>query len=343
LQPSGLNSRFTAEHLSFTDYIDATKKMLHHVNSDYQLNQTDQIIELNCPFEWRPTGAIKKGALLIHGLFDTPFMMRDIAAHLVSQGYLVRSILLPGHGTIPADLFGFSTGAILSLNYVLQHPHSTPSIKTITMLSPVFAISTAKSIFMRVYRMFRWMFKEQKWIFRHESPDYTKYTSFPVNSAYLVQRLITETNILLATTVCTVPIFIAMSEDDDTVRPEVALSFFKHTSNLKNIFLYYTNKTKKYPDSRIHTVPSAKPDENILDFSHVSLSIAPDNMHYGRNGDHQEPIHEPKDSDKTQALYLGALTPKNVTHYRLRRLTYNPYFSSLMEQVDQFLASVHKR
>ena len=30
--------------------------------------------------------------------------MRDVGQHYAEQGYLVRCILLPGHGTIPADL-----------------------------------------------------------------------------------------------------------------------------------------------------------------------------------------------------------------------------------------------
>ena len=46
------------------------------------------------------------GALLVHGLTDSSFVMRDVAQ--VLQSYpsclLIRAIVLPGHGTVPGDL-----------------------------------------------------------------------------------------------------------------------------------------------------------------------------------------------------------------------------------------------
>lgn len=67
------------------------------------------------PFELRPSrvnrecagkgGAdFDRGVLLIHGLNDTPFSMWDLGARFAKNCYLVRAILLPGHGTVPGDL-----------------------------------------------------------------------------------------------------------------------------------------------------------------------------------------------------------------------------------------------
>lgn len=108
--------------------------------------------EWNLPREWRPAGTPRGGALLVHGLGDSPWSFVDIAPRLAERGLLVRTVLLPGHGTAPSDLMGvtledwqrvlreqaaalrdtvgeaplylggFSTGANLVLDYAQAHP-----------------------------------------------------------------------------------------------------------------------------------------------------------------------------------------------------------------------------
>ncbi len=60
-------------------------------------------------FEIRPAGKTDKGILLIHGLGDSPWTYRDLATKLAEQGMLVRTVLLPGHGTKPADMIGVTS------------------------------------------------------------------------------------------------------------------------------------------------------------------------------------------------------------------------------------------
>jgi carboxylesterase len=50
------------------------------------------------------------GALLIHGFCGTPPEMRGLGEHLASQGFRVRGVLLPGHGTDPEDLDRYRWG-----------------------------------------------------------------------------------------------------------------------------------------------------------------------------------------------------------------------------------------
>src|SRR4051794_18908145 len=102
-QKTGLNSQFNGADLSFNAYLQQTQAMIRSLRIDAE--QFPDSIAANSPFEWKPTrGEQKQGILLIHGLFDSPFMMRDIARHFLSRGFLVRTILLPGHGTVPGDL-----------------------------------------------------------------------------------------------------------------------------------------------------------------------------------------------------------------------------------------------
>lgn len=367
IQPSGLNSKFDYGNLRFPAYIAAVNSTLKSINQKFQLDQSDQTIEYNSPFEMRPEYPTKTGALLVHGLFDTPFIMRDVGKHLCQQGMFVRCILLPGHGSIPADLLttttkewtkavaygvesfrnqvdriflvGFSTGAALELNYVLQNLGNKPNIAGLIMLCPAMALNAKKSFFLGLYRVFRWLFKEQKWIFRGENPDYTKYTSYPVNSGYLVQRVIVENKLLFKPEKLNVPIFIAMSSDDETVRADVALEFFSKTKSDKNRFVLYSNDMQTYSDERIQVLPSAVPEQNILDMSHIAVPSSPSNHHYGRNADYQESLMEPHKQPMDNSIYYGAATPENERTYRMRRLTYNPFFDQLMQSIDQFVES----
>jgi esterase/lipase len=366
VQPTQLNSSFTYDGISFAAYLSAVSTMLHTVNEKCKLGDCEKTLAYNTPFEIKPKKPNGKGALLVHGLFDTPFIMRDVGQHLADQGFLVRSILLPGHATIPADLLttsvkdwqkatefgvksfankvdslylvGFSTGASLELNYVLEHGTDLDNIAGLIMLCPAFAINARKSLFLRLYRMVRWMIKGQKWIFRHENPDYTKYTSFPVNSAYLVQRVIIENTLLLKQSDCKLPIFMVLSEDDETVRADIALNFFKQHYNTDSRLIYYSNNMHNFLDSRIKLTPSAVPEKNILNLSHISIPNAPSNHHYGVDSDYKETISEPKHAADNNALHFGASTPENEQQYRLQRITYNPFFKEMMASLDEFLA-----
>lgn len=363
LKPTGLNSQFINPNLNFQAYVATIKQLQAKVNQDYELGLSDAQLADIAPFEIKPEHPNKKGMLLIHGLFDTPFIMRDLARYYADHGFLVRSILLPGHGTIPVDLLttvteewykataygvksfgdhvdeiyitGFSTGAILGLHYYLEK--NDPKITKLIMVSPAFAINTYQSILVRLYRLFHWPFSEQKWIMRSDIHDHTKYTAFPVNSAYLVQRAIYHTQQLLKEKKCDIPLFIVATEDDETVRTTAALDFFKKTTHPENQFLLYTNHHHRFHDSRIHLHSAQKEDELILNFSHVCLPVSPSNTHYGREGDYQEPVISNKKTERNPEVYLGAATSVNEKKYRLRRLTYNPYFSYLCVMLTHFL------
>ena len=47
---------------------------------------------------------IRGGALLLHGLSDSPYSLRRLAEILYQRGFYVLALRLPGHGTIPAAL-----------------------------------------------------------------------------------------------------------------------------------------------------------------------------------------------------------------------------------------------
>ena len=61
-------------------------------------------LEANLPKEYRPEHSDGRGILLVHGLGDSPWSFSDIAQSLAANGILVRTVLLPGCGTQPADM-----------------------------------------------------------------------------------------------------------------------------------------------------------------------------------------------------------------------------------------------
>src|SRR5712692_10080507 len=129
-------------------------------------------IRLITPHEWTPAApecrnVPSEGVLLVHGLTDTPFLMRDVGdavSRMAGRCFLIRSILLPGHGTAPGDLLnvtftqwqaafsygvrsfrdavsqlhlvGFSTGAALALQGALADSLPGPRIASVIVLSP---------------------------------------------------------------------------------------------------------------------------------------------------------------------------------------------------------------
>ena len=96
------------------------------------------------------TDAPRGGILLLHGMSDSPYSLREIGEKLHEQGYCVIGLRLPGHGTAPSGIksvrwqdmaaatrlamehlgesvsgkplhiFGYSNGAALALNYTLD-------------------------------------------------------------------------------------------------------------------------------------------------------------------------------------------------------------------------------
>ena len=96
--------------LAYQDYITQCQTLVKQHRLDLHEPQAEHIITANTPFELYPPQPIaashpgkkaKYGALLIHGLFDSPFSLRDIGSQLQAHGILARGILLPGHGITP--------------------------------------------------------------------------------------------------------------------------------------------------------------------------------------------------------------------------------------------------
>lgn len=356
--------------LPFSDYI----KQCTEIVSTYRLDldhMAETIIQANTPFELVPPANLKPdcGVLLIHGLFDSPLLIKDIATHLQSSGFLARSVLLPGHGTVPGALLnvhyedwaktveygvnalakqvkkiylvGYSTGATLALLHALRHPN----IAGLVLIAPPFKINSSVDFTADWHRIISGKWSRAKWLRIAPENDYARYQSLPFNAIAQVNYLAQQIKTLSKTQPPTCPMLMIVSENDEIVSSRVCFDYFKHHANEQSRLIWYApTDTTPDDDARIIWRPTRYPDMNIMDFSHIALPIEPNNSHYGMQGDSLYASHV----DPTKYLLTTQSGVRKIWDdllYRIkltplirRRLSFNPDFSFFATQISHFLS-----
>lgn len=359
MKSSQLNQRFRYDSYPFETYIKQMRRIVastHHYTSDKEVDT----IDLNSPFEWKPEGDPnpEHGILLIHGLFDSPFCLRDVANKLVEQGYWVRALLLPGHGTVADDLLhihfeewvktvkyaiegfashvkqlsvaGYSLGGTLALHHAVLHPDTlhklilfAPGIKPKSPLSMIAHLPGMSYVSRLIPWYKRW---PQRFI--------TRYLSLATNAGYQACQLMRKTRHLLKEAPLSMPIFVVSTTDDETISHTAIKACFMAQKNKQNRLLVYGDEDTTSTNMIIRS--SQYPEENVINFSHTSLSVAPNNPVFGKQGCCLELQLDNKDNGKPIAR--GALTRKNMRKFRLERLNYNPDFVFMLNEVLRFLS-----
>jgi alpha-beta hydrolase superfamily lysophospholipase len=177
----------------------------------------------NRSFETKPETAIRGGALLVHGLTDSPYSMRAVAGVLSRQGIYSLALRMPGHGTMPSSLarsswkdwlaavrmgvrhvkasippdaplilVGYSNGGALVLKYTLDamERESDPRPATLVLLSPMIGVTPAARLAWWISRLgVVPYFEKANWL--DVIPEYNpfKYNSFPANAAFQTASL----------------------------------------------------------------------------------------------------------------------------------------------------------
>lgn len=359
---------------SFTKYIADCRSMLQERRIVPENGDIDLILDINSPFELIPQTPIqadsklKYGVLLVHGLFDSPFSVKEVAQHLQAAGILCRAVLLPGHGTDPKDLLkvhyqewintvqfglstfdkevenlyvlGYSTGATLAIYHAIQNS----KIRGIITIAPLVRIKTIVAKFLRFPQLIGWFKEHRQWLAQHEQIDYAKYTSISINAIHQVDQLtkLLEQQLKVKDLQCSH--LMAISNDDQVVSSREAINLFLKYKNPQSELLLYTRKAKISKDQRIDIRNSSYPELGIKNFSHVALPFSPQNSHYGQSGDFIE-------ASKVDAANIYGAYNNIETHfydwlYRLnmlkikrRELTYNPDFDYMMAKIIKFIKS----
>ncbi|GEO79956.1 hypothetical protein ROR02_00870 [Pararhodospirillum oryzae] len=226
-------------------------------------------VNLVAPREWPLDescgGVARAGVLLIHGLSDSPFTMRDLGttlATLPERCLLVRSILLPGHGTVPGDLLrvdenawraavrygvesfadrvdrvhvvGYSLGATLAVDLVLNAKPTTPAVASLVLLAPalgadnrfpIHKIPFGFDMFAGGLALAAGFGPERDWLRIDEDLDFARYESFPLVSLRQLMTLMGET--VAAPRPLPMPVFMAVAAEDSVIDTKAALTFFE--------------------------------------------------------------------------------------------------------------------
>lgn len=364
---SGMKNYLEKER-SFTDYIRHTRQLIKSARTDLADLTPEQIrqrIDANAPAEHRPATPTRHGILLIHGLNSSPGAMSSLMNHFGSH-YLVRSVLLPGHGTHPKDLlevtyqdwldvcrFGiktlkeevdhvtviaFSAGTALAV-YLSQ---TEDSIDSLVLLAPALSLKNPLSPFVPLLYPLRHYFSKINWPILKTEKDYAKYQSMPINAIYQITKVMKA--IQRSSKPLTIPLYIASTTDDETISHDKALHFFlKQPHSLNRGIIYtcdqFSCKNQPLPVNLVHR-KSCYPEEKILDFSHVSLTIAPDHPHYGKQGDFSDFSHYERNRNhkhKNKPIHHGSISGKNLKKHHIQRLSYNPDFDYLATDIEAFL------
>lgn len=361
-------------HLSFADYINLCRTIIKARRMDLQQNNANLIIDANSPYEFTPPQPIysgqkpKYGVLLVHGLLDCPFSLKDIATHLQAQGIVCRSVLLPGHGTRPDDLLsvnyqewlstlqygiesfanevenlyliGYSTGAALALHQALTDTRFSGLI----LIAPAIRIKISINLIVTWHYLKRWLhINHNQWIDKIPEVDYAKYLSIPFNAVNQVSALTNKVRELHKSHTLNCPIFMIVSREDRTISTAKAMEFFSGFDHPDSKLLLYTAIEKNYKDKRIINRMTANPELNIRHFSHSSLPFKPDNPHYGKNGDYEYASHSGEFIDgaysRSDIRLLNKLNKYKIIHHHYRQLTYNPDFDYMADEITKFIIS----
>lgn len=180
-----------------------------------------QRINWNRTFELIPQQPIA-GALLIHGLSDSPYSMRAIAEILHRHNVLALGMRMPGHGTAPASLvdvqwqdfaaavriglkhlqtqidngpvyiIGYSNGAALAIEYALLPLEGImlPQVDALVLLSPAIGVTPVAALARWQGRLGRLIGLDKlAWSSIQLEFDPYKYNSFSVNAGDQIYQL----------------------------------------------------------------------------------------------------------------------------------------------------------
>lgn len=375
---SGLNSRFNGSQLAFADYVALSRDMLSKAHSG--VADLEKIVDGNAPFELKPPAGFpsgqnktyRRGVLLTHGLSDSPYFMRHLAAFFQQNGFRVMAILLPGHGTQPGDLLdinwhewakavaygadrlaeeadeiylaGYSAGGALSVYQSLRDIR----VRGLFLFSPAFRVSP-RAAYANLHKFYSWLFPTGKWVDIKPDLDIYKYESFPKNAAAQMFAMDKELEARLQAHEISIPVFAAASEDDMTVNSSATIEFVARARNRSSKLVLYTTDPTKYPPGipaeKLELVSSIMPGQNIISSAHTAIVLAGNDAHYGVSGEYSNCLHYyPEEMEKYSAcmthtgqILQGEITEENLKTGILRRLMYNPNFAALKVSMQRFI------
>ncbi|MBI6711009.1 alpha/beta hydrolase [Pseudomonas syringae] len=338
----------------FEDYRQQTLELIRN-QRNFQTADHQAELGWNAPRQWTPSGTPKGGVLLVHGLGDSAWSFHDVAQTLAAQGYLVRTVLLPGHGTKPEDMLdvrleqwqqvvreqaqllgrevpkvylgGFSTGANLVLDYAYGHDE----IAGLLLFSPAFRSNSGYAWLTPWIGWARpWLAAPNEGLRPMQTP--VRYMNMPTNGFAQFYRSSALAQDRLHQRRYDKPVFIAIAEHDSVLDTDYVLdNFSQRFSNPASRLIWYGDlPTRAANTPRVEVRKDYLPEYRISRFSHMGLLFSADNPLYGLSGS-QRICWNGQSTPDTAKCMAGepvwysdwGYTEPGKIH---ARLTFNPYF-----------------
>lgn len=364
---------FPIQVAPFDDYKERVFDYLS-ANRSFVGTDKDAEIAMNMPFECG-TASDDKGLFLVHGLGDSPYFFRELAAILCKKGLRVRVMLLPGHGSKPGDMLsvsyeqwqsetdfqleqfsssveqlyvgGFSTGANLTTisafdrNDINGIIHFSPAFKSrffVSKLAPY------------IDTLYPWPNVEAE-----DNPSRYNSTAMPGFAAYqesvnaLARRFDGSGG---GKTSFDVPVLMVVAEKDSVVDTQhVAKRFKENFTNDKKCLLWQGEDAPDvFVDNPLMSGPLLMqsmllPEKRISAASHMSSLFSEANSLYGTqspfricdNGQGSELEARCKEDKTGENVWYGPWGYEDDDASRVyARLTYNPYFDVMIDNIVAF-------
>jgi esterase/lipase len=350
---------------SFEEYRLQTRRWIAD-RRDFQTDDRALELDWNGPREWRPETDTGKGILLVHGLGDSPWSFWDIGAVLARNGYLVRTVLLPGCGTRPEDMLdvevgewrrvvaeqasimaaevnelylgGFSTGA----NLVIEEAALNPEVRGLVLFSPALWTDQPLDFLSPLAALFvDWILEP-----RPDRPRQSavRYNIVPTNAFAQFYRTCVSARAALRAHPFDKPALVVLSEHDSVLDVRRILGTFDRLfPHPGSRLIWYGNETAAQGVSdRVLVRPDSLPELRIHSFSHMGALFSPDNPLYGMNGSLRICNGQGKEgSERCRAgedvwySAWGNVRPGA----NMARLTFNPYFDWQAGRMLEVLAA----
>ena len=346
--PSGLETPLPT--VDFAAYVDEAKAQIAAANAAIDRPLPPEAIEQRAPFELQPgagcdpspNGRHPRAALLIHGLGGTPYEMRALGERLAAACYLVRAVLLPGHGMVSGDLLsvghaawteatqagvasfadqaetlflvGFGAGATLAIDYAGRAPEAIgPALGGVVLLAPEMASPGGFQALARGYLGLGAPGAADGFPQLLPEDDPVRYRSIAGNAEVQLGALVDQLE--ARDRLLPLPVFMALSAADVTIDVPAARHWFCRQLVGPRVLVWYAAGTEPASDCRFVEPRASDGWPGILDLAHPALPIAPDDPHYGIAADYLDCGHYYWQTETPDWLICQdpAKTPDNST------------------------------
>lgn len=352
------------EPATFAEYVEETRSMIA-AERRFATPDHEQEIDWNAPWEMRPEHPDGRAVLFAHGLGEAPYTFLDTAKRLAEDGILVRTVLLPGHGTKPEDMIerasgqawldivrrekerlqkegyrvwlaGFSTGG----NIAMTLGQEDPNVEGLVLFSPAPFVRTRLVGLVPVANFFfEWLRTPEE---AGGGTTAFRYRTLPMTGLEAYYDTMTAAEEALEKPYRK-PVLTVLSEFDSIVDTQRVLEAVDESYlHPRSRTIWYGDSTPKTIVQKVLFAPSSVPEERIRSFSHLSVNFAPENPFYGRGrrllwcAASETPRPRFHCELPESEVWYGTWGEKRDGHTYVR-LTYNPHFEWQTQEILRFL------